>query len=365
MNEEIEELIGHLSNDALNKIRRDAVLALERDDAVTVGPRTLLALIRLARPSVTRREWLGLYNALPTAKQVLLGEAAMPAGASPESLPAGMEQNPFDDRGHGTHVPRTFLRVTPLDRAGRRALWIRFEPYDPNDEALLESNGEFVELRAGREGDDARLLLTAGEVLTRERVAALVDVLLTMKFGLDADGSDGWRDRAERAEVQLAGCGAAAMGAVEPRAPEAKPGDYGWSPAYADVVKIRREVEQLRGDPTGDYRVEYEPDWTKYPKLARVFEHRPPQNVYWDDLRQLLRDARADAVQYVRDVRAEELAKAREDERAKIRERLGAVERALEQIVESNPDDARDDSRQTLTAARASLDQVRVILGST
>ena len=50
----------------------------------------------------------------------------------------------------------------------------------------------------------------------------------------------------ERLEVQLAGCGAAAMGAVEPRAEEAKPGDYGWSPSYGDVVTIRHELEELR-----------------------------------------------------------------------------------------------------------------------
>lgn len=54
------------------------------------------------------------------------------------------------------------------------------------------------------------------------------------------------RERAEQAEVQLAGCGAAAMGAIAPRAEEAKPGDYGYSASYGDVVKIRRELEELR-----------------------------------------------------------------------------------------------------------------------
>lgn len=68
-----------------------------------------------------------------------------------------------------------------------------------------------------------------------------------------------------------------------------------------------------------DHKVAYEPDWKKYPKLAGVFEHRPPENVYWDDLRALLVDARADAVQYVHDVRAEELTAARADERKAMR----------------------------------------------
>jgi hypothetical protein len=57
---------------------------------------------------------------------------------------------------------------------------------------------------------------------------------------------------------------------------------------------------------------DFEIDWAKYPKLAKVFEHRPTINVYWDDLRQLLRDARADAIRFIEDVKAEELRKAYE-----------------------------------------------------
>lgn len=67
-----------------------------------------------------------------------------------------------------------------------------------------------------------------------------------------------------------------------------------------------------------DYRVAFEPDWGKYPKLAAAFVHRPRENVYWDELRALLSDARADAAQYVHDVRVEELAAARADERKKM-----------------------------------------------
>jgi len=52
--------------------------------------------------------------------------------------------------------------------------------------------------------------------------------------------------RAEQAEVQLAGCGAAALGAIAPHAEEAQPGDYGYSASYAEVIKIRRELEALR-----------------------------------------------------------------------------------------------------------------------
>ena len=67
-----------------------------------------------------------------------------------------------------------------------------------------------------------------------------------------------------------------------------------------------------------DYKVAFEPDWSQYPRLAEAFVHRPRENTYWKELRALMVDARADAVQYVHDVRAEELTAARADERAKI-----------------------------------------------
>lgn len=54
------------------------------------------------------------------------------------------------------------------------------------------------------------------------------------------------RDRIEQLEVQLAGCGAAALGVVKPRSPEAKQGDFGWSASYADVVRLRHNFEAMR-----------------------------------------------------------------------------------------------------------------------
>lgn len=71
--------------------------------------------------------------------------------------------------------------------------------------------------------------------------------------------------------------------------------------------------------------MQFEPDWSKYPKLAAIFKDRPQENVYWDELRELLSDARADAVRFIEDVKAEELnragAAARLDERSRIQRR--------------------------------------------
>ncbi len=51
--------------------------------------------------------------------------------------------------------------------------------------------------------------------------------------------------REEQLQVQLAGCSVAAMGWSKGKN-VVKRGQYGWSVPYADVMKLRNEVERLR-----------------------------------------------------------------------------------------------------------------------
>jgi hypothetical protein len=78
-----------------------------------------------------------------------------------------------------------------------------------------------------------------------------------------------------------------------------------------------REQFEPAEDPNKRESVEYQPDWDRYPSLCSAVGPLPDGVLA--DLKKLLVDARADAVRYVRDVRADELAKARANERHLIR----------------------------------------------
>lgn len=51
------------------------------------------------------------------------------------------------------------------------------------------------------------------------------------------------KDEVAQLDVQLAGCGVAALGGIKD---VAKKGDYGWSPAYQDILDLRKKFESLK-----------------------------------------------------------------------------------------------------------------------
>jgi hypothetical protein len=88
-------------------------------------------------------------------------------------------------------VDARFLRVTPLCSAGRRALWARWQDEPMSEHVLLvegESEGAYLELRGGREGDDTHVVLRAGEVVTAEQIRELVHMLISARWAADPDG---------------------------------------------------------------------------------------------------------------------------------------------------------------------------------
>lgn len=91
----------------------------------------------------------------------------------------------------------------------------------------------------------AELERTAKWAKEAEHRATLLDDklggVLRQAVDLRAD-NERLRARAEQAELQLAGCSVAALGWNES---PAKPGDYGYSASYGDVLKLRRDFEEL------------------------------------------------------------------------------------------------------------------------
>lgn len=80
------------------------------------------------------------------------------------------------------------LRLTPYDRPMRRALWMQWVrgTESPYSYSMAPAGvPRCVQLRAGREGDDAALTLREGDVLTAQTLDALADLMLTMRYGLE------------------------------------------------------------------------------------------------------------------------------------------------------------------------------------
>lgn len=76
------------------------------------------------------------------------------------------------------------------------------------------------------------------------------------------------------------------------------------------AMNRRRKIREGTNVPEGERETDFKIDFAKYPKLASVFERRPRVNLYWEELRQLLREARAEAIRFIEDAKSEELKKA-------------------------------------------------------
>lgn len=76
-----------------------------------------------------------------------------------------------------------WIRMSPLDRAGRRAIWISYS-VGACDWNFNTPDGMRVALRSGRDGGDAFVSLHEGDRLTRDNIRRIVDVIETMRFGL-------------------------------------------------------------------------------------------------------------------------------------------------------------------------------------
>lgn len=87
-----------------------------------------------------------------------------------------------------------------------------------------------------------------------------------------------------------------------------------------ELVVLKPVAFEALFESHADYEVEYRPRWPRYPHLDVVQE---ADRELREELKKLLVDARADAVQYVLDVRAEELLRARADERGADQEGSG------------------------------------------
>ena len=84
-------------------------------------------------------------------------------------------------------------------------------------------------------------LVGVGDFVIREAEPKKEERKMTVAF-FDIEEVEQLREDVEQLRTQLAGCTTAAMGATDNAAVE---GDYGWSPAYQDVLELRQKYDAL------------------------------------------------------------------------------------------------------------------------
>ena len=162
---------------------------------------------------------------------------------------------------------------------------------------------------ASHEGDS--LVLTANDgIRDTNRIVLEPEVWFELLRYAEGPARDSIRDEIasamERWGLPKAAANAVRMGLAEHQ-PPLTPEEIAHGQRVAEKIAEKRPHPQRSDD---DRETDFKPDWSKYPNLSELFE----SNASYDcggDFRALLRDARADAVQFIRDVKAEELSRVR------------------------------------------------------
>jgi len=133
-------------------------------------------------------------------------------------------------------------RQTAHDERGaaneERRLRLIAEQRHAESEALIQTLRQILAGQTNRvEKAEAEVTQLREECHQWQEASGQANVL----FEQESDRAEKAEAECERLEVQLGGCGGAALGYNT----KGKQGDYGWSPSYKDVVTLRQKVREL------------------------------------------------------------------------------------------------------------------------